>query len=128
MKNPIIVGAIAGVVKGITAFSGWYPAGFLGLMEIPPLPEILTFLGTLGFDVIWGIFLAIIYSILYNSIPGKGISKGLVYGIGLYLVSNFRAANLLWSFGNTPDAIFFAYFGIFALIPYGLVLGALYKK
>ena len=75
----------------------------------------------------WGIILAFIFSILYTAIPGKGIKKGLVYGLIIYLVSNIRAANLIWAY--IPDwAAICAFTGIFALIPDGIVLGYLDKK
>jgi hypothetical protein len=129
MKNPIMAGAIAGIVKGICAhIGGSFIGPLLGLWPVPPFPPMLVFLATLGFDVVWGIILAIIFSVLYNSIPGRGISKGLIYGLGIYLVSNIRAANLAYSFLSIGDAVFYAFTGIFALIPYGIVLGYLYKK
>ena len=128
MKNPIIAGAIAGIVMGIGAMFSQYPASWLGLYEPNPLPPLFVFLGILGFDVIWGIILAIIFSILYNSIPSKGILKGFVYGLIIFIISNLRGANLLWSFGFHEWAMVFAWSGLFAPTLYGITLGYLYKK
>jgi hypothetical protein len=127
MKNPIAAGFIAGIVKAICAFFSVPLGAAMKLWEPAPVPHLDQLLSIIGFDIMWGVILALIFSILYTSIPGKGIKKGLVYGLIIYLVSNIRAANLIWAY--VPDwAAIFAFTGIFALIPYGIVLGYIYKK
>jgi len=71
----------------------------------------------------------ILYSMLYDCIPGKAIVKGLYAGLILWLVKDIASglylAFLDWEFSYAISTIFI---GFFSWIAYGCVLGALYKN
>ena len=76
----------------------------------------------------WGAIYGAFYALFYNRIPGKGVVKGLFYGLAIYLLSPFRYATYNFVYG----ILFFAKvwtitpFIVFAI--FGIVLGHLYKK
>ena len=74
---------------------------------------------------IWGIILGIIYSRIHDLIPGKGILKGLIFGLTYYLIFNIRNVTFMIAYGFYPLVI--GAFLYISPIIYGLMLGILYK-
>ena len=93
--------------------------------DIIPISNIATNEILLG--VIWGTIFGIFYSILYDSIPGQGISKGLTYGMIVFLISRIRDVSYGMVYDFIPFAIAIAFVGFFIFLIYGVVLGLLYK-
>jgi len=132
MKNSIISGAIAGLFSGISGFVFTIIyADFMGLSypyspaDIIPISNIATNEILLG--VIWGAIFGIFYSILYDSIPGQGLSKGLTYGMLVFLISRIRPVFYAMTGGDIPNAIAITFVGFFMFLIYGILLGLLYK-
>ena len=75
----------------------------------------------------WGIVLGIIYSKVYNVLPRKGILKGLVYGLILYILVTIRIEFFSFAYGKYLDAFGHIFAGFFQWMAYGLVLGFLYE-
>jgi len=136
----ILVGIIAGAICGIITTLAFIIAN---LMRAPFNFVVsgaltTTFLTAhLLFEIIiqgtFGAILGIIYSMYYDATPGKGILKGLVYGLILYLIGGLYFGFLaLVRYGLGERALSFAlgnWWMIFCcLVSYGLVLGVLYKK
>jgi hypothetical protein len=143
MKNGYIMGmvagAIAGVVGALAASIAFMAAVILGLPWPPyPISSVLTITfmtSHVTFEImyylVFGPIYGVIYSMYYDSTPGKGILKGLVFGLFLFLISNFYYGVLVESwglFGEVGGAIGPWWMGFFTLTTYGIVLGALYKK
>jgi len=135
MKGGILPGAIAGFLSGAGTFLTVFVSTYTGFWPILP-PHLIDFgfivslLGTQAMvHLIPGIYQGAIYPKVYNLVPGKGILKGLCYGlIVLFLLSELRLAALCVSYGIFNIALIVLVTGIIAAIIYGLVLGVLYKK
>jgi len=86
MKNPLIAGAIAGVVMGIVSVIGSYIFGlYFRIIDAPGGWEIWDYtllrlfaLTSLSLGVIWGTILGAIYARIYDRVPGRGILKGFL--------------------------------------------------
>jgi len=134
------IGAIAGLIAGIISGIIWIiigvplifklaNAGYVALYYwLPPPPEtpfIRIAMAEIPIFIIWGTILGILYSRIQDLIPGKGISKGLIFGLGFYLITSVRLAIILLPYG----LIFDAYTGLLNFHPiiYGLLLGIFYK-
>jgi len=139
MKSGFISGAIAGVIAGIVAAIVALISTiiFVFIMKVLPyigapeiwIPSMQTLFAIVSFllNMIWGGILGILYVVLYNSIPGKGIKKGLIYGWIIFLISNVRAFSFLMPFAIFDFGLTWTAIGFFVLTTYGLVLGYLYK-
>ncbi|MCW4032908.1 MAG: hypothetical protein NWF08_05905 [Candidatus Bathyarchaeota archaeon] len=123
------IGAIAGLIAGIIAsilasiFNiltlnfglGWgYPNEIESHLLIIP---------------IWGIIFGIIYSRTYSIIPNRGIFKGIIFGLFVFLITNFRDASFLLPFGIfLLLSIGWMIVGFFQSITYGSILSILYQN
>jgi len=130
-KIGAVSGLIAGIVAGIYTVFIHVPMLFkLGLpyLSLPPpvtpFAKIITV--EIVINVIWGVFLGVVYSKIYDLIPGKNISKSLLFSLICYLINNIRGTTLLLFYGNTLSAISYMLF-IFPWIAYALVLGFIYE-
>ena len=80
-------------------------------------------------DVFWYTFFGLIFTRVYDIVPGKGILKGLVYSYIVFLISNIRFSVFQLAFWQCPQWLWsFNILGIFIWTVWGLALGALYKK
>lgn len=77
------------------------------------------------FSIIFGIIFGIIFARIYPLIPGKPITKGLLYGLGLYSLIQIRYAIFAYAYGYVLYTISILLF--ITPIIYGLILGILYK-
>lgn len=128
IMNNLVAGAIAGIISGIVAFIVMALAAMMGAFgPIEPAP-ITTMLGIhLGVNLIWGIIYGAIFALLYGCIPGKGIKKGFIYGLLLFVICNLRVVTFSLPYGMMLNVVGYS-LGIFILPLYGIILGALYKK
>ena len=100
-----------------------------GSWEIAQSLLMLIVLALFSLSVIWGIFFGVIYGRFFDNIPGKGIMKGLVYGILVWIAKDVAAGSYVaLIFMATSISINLILVGFFMWIVYGLVLGYLYKK
>ena len=121
---------------GIVNFVLGYMLSYIGITEplggsweIAQSLLMLIVLALFSLSVIWGIFFGVIYGRFFDNIPSKGVMKGLVYGILVWIAKDVAA-------GSYAAMIFMAMYisinlsivGFFMWIVYGLVLGYLYKK
>ncbi len=98
MKSGVFYGTVAGIVSGIVAtifmvigvnLKVWDPEHVLPGLLLSTFfvtHHIFEFLVAIAFGAIFGA----IFSMYYYSTPGKGVLKGLVYGLILYLMANIR--------------------------------------
>ena len=136
MKSSILAGAIAGSIMGIVNFVLGYMLSIIGVTEplggsweIAQSLLMLIVLALFSLSVIWGIFFGVIYGRFFDNIPGKGIMKGLVYGILVWIAKDVAAGSYVaLIFMATSISINLILVGFFMWIVYGLVLGYLYKK
>lgn len=132
------IGAISGLIAGIVAsivtvvyLMILYDFGlpFYCAPYHYPSPDIpfqgLAFIEII-FSIIWCVILGIIYSKIYDLIPGKGVLKGLVYGLGIYLIVGIRSVTFYMFYGDVFRAVS-NFFIIFVWIAYGITLGIFYE-
>jgi hypothetical protein len=128
VKNSIVAGLIAGIVAAIVGYIVGSILVLMGMTTASPLNSTIWYMVLL---VIWGIVFAPVFAKAYNIIPGKGWKKGLNYGLLIWVLSTIYAASWLTlplTAAGFIEATFYAIFGIFTRIAYGVALGALYKK
>jgi hypothetical protein len=139
MDNSTKIGGMAGLIAGIIAslvavFIQWplliklaLPFYYVPIYQDAPD---ISFSNLVAIEIIistiWGTILGIIYSKIYDSIPGKDVLKGFVYGLGIYLILAIRSVTFYWFYGDIPKAISLI-FTIIVWVTYGLILGILYK-
>jgi hypothetical protein len=141
LKKGILFGALAGIIGGIAVLSVimtgvWNPiyteAEFVELFGPPKIwtTEMLIYLwiAVLAHDTFWGVIFGLFYTRTFDVIPGKGILKGLVFSMAIYLVSNVRMSELMSNLGNTAWPKWGITNGFVFFIAYGLAIGYLYKK
>ncbi len=136
-KGGIIGGAIAGIAVGILdlvvarARSGiWEPYCIARLGELypPPLYGIMT-------ATISGIVLGAIYSRLYPSIPGETVTKGVYYGLFVWIIADMAGFGLfVWIIQDIAYGPYIFSPFVYAIIRlsmwlvYGAMLGAVFEK
>ncbi|OGD53000.1 hypothetical protein A3K80_03610 [Candidatus Bathyarchaeota archaeon RBG_13_38_9] len=101
----------------------------LGLIPAAPpeaMPSIIT--SIMVTNIIWGIIAGYGYKLGYDVIPGKGITKGAIWGLAIWVISNIRTVTIMQSHMSPVAITIYLWCGFFALLVYGIVLGALYKK
>ncbi len=128
LKIGIISGLVAGIVGGIIAFflSVYHleiglPYMYLETLSIIPIKEIA--IVEIPFYIITGIVLGIIFSKIYDLIPGKGIVKGFIAGLILYLIFSIRWYTYCIMFSLPTPILNY----IVIYVPMGLVLGISYE-
>ena len=139
MSNSLMRGFHAGAIAGVFAGLGGVVAhvlnslGLFGWLALPGLLEFETLINhitvEIGLGAVFGAIFGLVYSKFYDRIPGKGVKKGLLFGLLTYLMSNIFFVSYLVSYGNFFVAGNFLWAGFLSTgVPYGLVIGALYKR
>lgn len=132
MRSDIVTGIMAGIVAGmvgsIVAIVFGYVGVFIGLLQELPPPMIDVVISRFVLHTAWGVIFGALYPKFYDVVPGKATSKGLCYGLLLYLISSVRAATLLAAFTFVTLATDWVFVGFFQFASYGIILGSLYKK
>ena len=120
---------IAGLIGGIASFLAAVAGIGMGLFPASPpeaMPSIIT--SIMVTNIIWGLIAGYGYKLGYDVIPGKGITKGAVWGLAIYVISNIRTATIIFTMMSPVASTIYLWCGLFAMLVYGIVLGALYKK
>jgi len=131
MKNwkiGAVAGLIAGIVAGIVAIITGINLINMGFFywEFPQPTMIRIVTVEIVTNTILGVILGVIYSKLNEMIPGKDVSKGLLYGLILSLLYCIRWSTLSIMYGYMQTAITWSVY-IIPLISYGFVLGVFYE-
>jgi len=134
-------GAIAGLCGGIAASIVAVSGPAMGLWEIAGGPAELSFdfwLGQAGTHIIinmfWGTIFGLMFTRVYDLVPGKGVTKGLVYGLTVYLITSGQLSIypiLMIVYANAWPAFLYmgnTVVGIPQAFVFALVLGLLYRK
>jgi hypothetical protein len=135
-------GAIAGLCGGITASVVAVLGPAMGLWPIGG-PVHLSFdfwwsqAGAHIFlNMFWGMIFGLMFPKVYDLVPGKGIIKGLVYGLTVYLITSFQVGTYIVIRSAYAEAWTAAISGVGGMYVVGfsnafvfaLVLGLLYRK
>jgi hypothetical protein len=129
MKSGVGAGAVAGVVGGIVGVVFGLIGTSIKLIDAPPGSIMNVTATMIVLTIIFGAIFGWMYSRFCDLVPGKGISKGLYFGLMIWLVKDIAAgAYIALVDMATSIAIGLIYLGFFMWIAYGYVLSALYKK
>jgi len=134
MKNSILAGAIAGSIMGIVNFALGIMFAYIGVTEplggvweIASSLAVLIALALLSLSVIWGTFFGAIYGRFFDNIPGKGVMKGLIFGLLVWIAKDVAAGSYVaLIFMEISISINLILIGFSMWIIYGLILGYLY--
>jgi hypothetical protein len=135
-------GAIAGLMGGIAAGLVTYSIPLLGLQPILGLPADQPFdvymfqsLSHIFVNMFWGTIFGLMFTQVYDLVPCKRITKGLIYGLIIWFLTTFHgytyfhsmlaAVGVWWTF---PVSLAEDLVGVANAIVFGLVLGLLYRK
>ena len=132
----IISGIVIWLVGAVWTFltCGWL---FNWVYQIPPIiwksgEDIMSMNSFIGSNVL-GLLIAIIfttiYAFLYKGLPYKGVKKGLVYGLIIWLVGTFSGM-LTMPFYMTISWAVIVYWilnGLVSYLIFGAIVGAIYK-
>jgi hypothetical protein len=136
MKSGILAGAIAGIVAGIVNFALGPMLAQIEIIEIlggtweiwDPSFYVTFALAFISLALIWGTIFGLIYSRYYDSTPGRGVLKGLFFGLMIWFIKDVAAGSyvaLIFVAINISTTLILV--GFFMWVVYGLVLGYLYK-
>ena len=121
---------IGGLFSNLLLFvSSYLSSGILGAM--PPTEIAVTML---WMGLIECISFAVIFDVLHEKIPKKGIYKGLIYGLILWYINIFLSLLGVYAFGflqyenSLADVIFVNILKIAMLPAYGITLSWAYQK
>ena len=138
MRGGVLPGAIAGFLGGLAASLAnliSFITGLLGPQAMPGAPGklILDFWisqsGTHIFlNMFWGIVFGLMFPRVYNVVRSKGVSKGIIYGLTMWLINGFQYGTYWIGWGWLSTGVWSHIVGFSNAIVYGLVLGALYRK
>jgi hypothetical protein len=127
-----LVGALAGIIGGILAFfvaipvNIWYYGFGEKGFEIAYLTNLAV--NHITINGFWSVIFGIVYTKVYNLVPGKNTLKGLVYGLIIFLMASGHWMSYLIAMGDYRSAIQLFLIGITQVMVFGLVLGLLYRK
>ena len=129
MKGGLIIGAIAGLIGGLFTMLPFFITISLGIYEIPPIPMERFGVAMIVLSIIAGAVLGIIYSMFYDSIPGKNAMKGLYFGLIIFVICIVADwLYIAFMLGMTPFIIGSIIIEFFYFVVYGIALGYYYKK
>jgi hypothetical protein len=96
---------------------------------LPSFREIIpnTYAVNISLAVIFGIILGIIYVKIYDIIPGNRFSKGIIYGLFIFFLADFRGTTYAFAYGLILSVLGENFAGFFKWIGFGLVLGFLHE-
>lgn len=137
-KVGFLAGAIAGIVSAFVNLlvgAALLSIGIIGItesfttVEEFPFPASYILVGLIGIGIVTGIICGAIYSKLYESIPGKALSKGVCYGVIIWIIKDIGAAMyMILPWGAYYLASAFIACGLPLWLVYGAVLGTIYEK
>ncbi|MEW6103358.1 MAG: hypothetical protein AB1630_06025 [bacterium] len=132
---------LAGVVVGILgSIWGWLTCGWLfnWVYTLEPTnvwkgPEAMTpgFMALANLlGILFAILMALVYALLYKGIPGKGVLKGLCFGLFVWLVGTLPGNVMagMWSVINPTVICYWVISGLVTNLWQGLVIAAIYGK
>ena len=126
------MGIILGVVLFVFgAIEGWLSGGLYTASD-PALWADMTgnwWLTSLIADIIIGLVLALVFTLFYNSIPDKGIGKGIQYAFWVWMVGTVPGLIMTFLILAVPTELVVTWLvtGLLNYIVCGIILGAMYS-
>jgi len=134
MKRLLIVGFIAGLVMAIANFifdiSGIYESVSL-LPQVLPMNMQFLAAHNIIFSIMWGIIWIGLYAFFYDYVPNKGVKKGIIYGLIIWIIYVPRLILITSAYGETAVtwSIIFSFRDFISIcLIYGPLIGYFYRK
>jgi len=132
MTSSLKIGAISGLIAGFVfvIVSEILSIMVLSIGLVEPWARVYYENNTLvniPLFIFWGVVLGIVYSKIHSLVPGKGVWKGLIYGLLLFVIVTFRIETFMIPYSALLNAVGDLFWGIFVWVAYGLSLGFFYK-
>jgi hypothetical protein len=129
-------GIISGIAAGVVILIVGMASGFLFSADYSSTPQLWKpmtgdwWYYMIALDLLEGILYGIVFTMLYNGIPGKGWRKGLNYGIILWVVATIPGMLMTYLTMTVPDTIVVAWTfgGLIALILAGPAIAVVHDK
>lgn len=122
-------GLIAGCIGGVVGLVFGLIGSMIGLYEIASIPITYIAGSFMLFSIIFGGIWGLLFFRFYDSIPGVGITKGLLFGLMLWMLKDLMTGSYIaFSLANIPIATTIMFGGFFLQAVYGLIIGVIYKK
>ncbi len=137
VKRIVISGVVIWIVGSILGYltCGWL---FNWIYELPPNiwqdPAVImsagNFIGSNIIGIIRGILFALVFAVLYKGIPGKGVVKGMIYGVLMWLVGALSGMSTMPFYMTiaTGVVIYWIIQALVLNVISGAIVGAIYKE
>lgn len=137
VKGVVIAGVVVWIVNLIFGFltCGWL---FNWVYELPPNiwqdPETImsagNFIGSNVIGIVSGILFALVFAVIYKGIPGKGINKGMIYGVLMWFVGALSGISIMPFYMTiaTGVVIYWILQQLVLGVINGAIVGAIYKE
>lgn len=81
-------------------------------------------------NIVLALAFAFIYALIKNDLPGKGIQKGLYFGVIVWIVGPIPALATMYLLINIASGAlaYFAIQSLFEWLVYGTIIAAIYKE
>jgi hypothetical protein len=89
-------------------------------------PPVSFYYYSIAFGIVTGLFLALVYAIIREGVPGTGARRGITYGFLVFLLAGLPGSLSLYLLINLPSALI-AYWTLENLVTY-LIGGAVFGK
>ena len=127
---------VSGIAAGIVILVIGNLIGFLFAVDYTTTPQLWKpmtgnwWYNMIVLDFVEGILYAAVFSILFNSIPGKGWRKGLNYGLILWVVATVPGMLMTYFTMAVPDSIVasWTFGGLISLVIAGSVISIIQNK
>lgn len=139
IKKGVVAGLLAGIAMVIADMAVWgatqgylmplYQASAAVWKPMEPLSAWLAQMWAV--TIVDGIIFGIVYSLLYNGIPGKNnLNKGLNYGVILWLVGTVPGMGMTYFSMAVPTPIIASWLfgGLIDVLVMGAVLAVVYER
>lgn len=129
-KNGLISGVVGGIVLNVanvllmlvSGTSDWYSATFPGMMSFGGAVAMAASLLAIG------LWMGLIYSVVRESIPGKGIQKGIRYGLMVWLLAGTMWPIMMMGFAPAYVWLIEIVDGLVGYMVTGTVVALVYEK
>jgi ABC-type sugar transport system permease subunit len=128
LNRGLFAGAVVGFVGGLSGVLFGGLGNFLGLYGTPPISVMEWTVYWIVITTVLGAIFGLIYARVFDSIPGKGILKGVYAGLGIWLIKDIATGIYLGFEQARVSVVAIIWVGFFIWLAYGLVMGKLYKK
>ena len=133
LKKVLIAGVVIWILSSVL---GWFTCGWLfnWVYELPPniwnSPEVI--MGNMLWNALATLVVSMafvfVFALFYKGIPGKGVKKGIVYGLAVWLVGVLPQVSMPFFMTiSTGVVVYWIISGLVFKMLYGAIAAAIYK-